>query len=149
MVALIVFILCGLLWRAGGEWKGWMRDTLVPISIGLYFLQYHWWLFPMLAGTYQIIRLGYGVNSPLKKVFKYEPLVRGVYGLICGAVGALPIAFFNLFYYILYCIVVSFTMFVLVYMDDKSDKINVWYVEIISGLSVGSIVFIGLFCKRL
>ena len=146
MVNIIAVLLCSMLWRAGGEWKGWLRDTLVPIIIALCFAwnTKTWWLFPIIAGTYQIIRLGYGINSPLKKLFKWEPLVRGAYGAICATLGALPIALFthawlSYFYYILLC---ALAQGLLVWLDDKFEWINVWSVEIGSGAAIASVLLI-------
>ena len=64
----IIFIAIIVLWYLGGQAKGWIRDVLVPILIGLgvYFALKEYWLIMRIfygiitCGTFQIIRLGYG-----------------------------------------------------------------------------------------
>lgn len=97
--------LIAVLWRLGGwdrsKWSGY-RDVLVPVALGAYFAWNMgiWWLFPALAATYQIIRIGYGEPDPVGHPdpdpgstlgWAFKRWTRAVAGVLYAAVGAAPL----------------------------------------------------------
>lgn len=99
ILKLLFVLLIATLWRLGGwnkaKWSGY-RDVLIPIFIGLFFAFYYktWWLFPAMAASYNIIRIGYGIPDPtdegswLGRTFKHPWLVRGIAGILYAALGS-------------------------------------------------------------
>ncbi|MCA9409490.1 MAG: hypothetical protein KC733_12425, partial [Candidatus Omnitrophica bacterium] len=100
----LILIACTQFWRMGGTKLGsWWRDVLIPIIIGAYIgFETTWWIGLISVGTFNIIRLGYGIPShddegSLIGRFFYNKLrldipwlVRGVVGAIYGLWGLLP-----------------------------------------------------------
>jgi len=110
---IIIDALCGILFKIGGtakenypmagvEKKG-ARVVGIPVILGISLCFYLKSFIPLLCiGTYQILRLGYGIpgendkGSFLGRIFKLGWLTRAAYGKICAAVGALPLFWLGL-----------------------------------------------------
>lgn len=147
---LLILVTIAALWRLGGKYRGRIRDIPIPLIIALYgAIVYAWWLFPMLWATYQIIRLGYGNYDP---EYDSEPSLlarithdrdgwwlRGIYGLLVGAVGALPLMIYTkqIHSYGAYILINSFVNFFVSRLGLKDLP-----AELLVGTGVGSIVFL-------
>ena len=105
MLAWVLLLACGPLWRLGGwgkedgnpvPWTGW-RDTLIPLIFGIYFgYVTFWWLGAITAGTMLIIRMGYGENSNLQKHLHLSNFqARLVCGPLYVLIGSLPLAIYT------------------------------------------------------
>lgn len=114
MILKLLFVaVIGVLWRLGGwdktKWSGF-RDVLVPIALGVYIGVYHWniLLAILTAGSYNIIRLGYGAYDPehddkpsfLAKITKDRSGVaeRAIAGALYGLVGTIPLQVYLAFF---------------------------------------------------
>ena len=68
MVRIFLIAGCAFLWRLGGwdkaKWSGY-RDILIPVALGLWYaITLRWWMFFVVGGLSNIIRLGYGNYDP-------------------------------------------------------------------------------------
>jgi len=88
-----VSLVCAILWRMSGSDKfdgHWHRNFAIPLILSWYLLLWHnIWMFIVLMGTWQILRIGYGVpdewgekGSHLGRIFRTEPLTRAVAGVL-------------------------------------------------------------------
>lgn len=157
MINIFFVLIIAAFWRLGGtNKKGWMRDILVPIILGLWagLETYNLVIAISTIGTYQIIRIGYGSYDPInddKPSFLGCILhdtegwkARGVAGLLYGLVGAFPLAFNK-------CLVVGFSGLLGYFTYAFSicvisgilsyNKAKDWVIEPVIGALVGSIVF--------
>lgn len=146
----LIFALCmGGLWRKGGDkWFGW-RDIFIPVAM----MAYWWldsgmfWIGVLTGGATNIIHMGYGDKSWLKKVLKDSWKVRGAYGFITSfCIGLFP-AIYNTFFLYNEFEPVEIWSFVGYVVFNTCLEIalnlleaNVWWTEIGNGFGRGSIV---------
>lgn len=101
----LLMLLVGLiawLWYEGGQKRTWARDVIVPIIVGVWFIfDLDWILGILVAGSCQIVRMGYGAYDPenddkpslLAKLTKDRNgwWIRAISGGIKGILAPLPI----------------------------------------------------------
>lgn len=153
---ILIDLICGALFKIGGtakenyplpgiDKKG-ARVVAIPVILGLSLSFYFKSFIPLLCiGSYQILRLGYGIPSAtdkgsfLGRMFKIGWLTRAAYGLITSLVGSYPLVFCGLGreVYIAYALVNAGIAGALVYL-----KAPAMIIEIAQGIGYGLILFI-------
>lgn len=153
MIQFLIVILCAALWRLGGwdkaRWSGY-RDVLIPVIIGVFYaMTMHWWLFLLVGGATNSIRMGYGAYDPehddkpswLGSVTKDREgtLIRVIYGCVTSfAIGLFPaIVTGNYSFFALYIFLNMMTEYIL----DKNNA-NVWITEPVIGAVKASVVWL-------
>ena len=146
---LVVVAIIALLWRLGGwnkaKWSGY-RDVLIPLILALWYaFALKWWLFFVVGGLSNIIRMGYGApdatdpGSWLGWIFKKDWLIRGMYGLNCAFVIALPLVIYTGKWLILPIYIgLNFAIGATLCRLKATD----WIIEPAVGAGIGSIIFL-------
>jgi hypothetical protein len=152
MIEAIFLCVIIALWMVGGQVKNRYRDVPVPLLLALYLaLKFHaWWLFIALSATYQVIRLGYGAYDPehdsnpstLAALTgdRQGWYIRALWGLIVGAVGALPLVlghFMGVCPYLAYILTNAVVNFLVCRL-----RLWVYFSDFFVALAVGSVIFI-------
>jgi hypothetical protein len=150
-MAIILTIVCAILWYFGGQEKSWARDVIIPIIIGLYYaITRHWLLGLLLFGASNIIRMGYGAYDPVnddkpsflatltkdRNGWWIRAIVGAMYGISTMSVMlTLSPAPYNIGKAVAYTAQNSLVSFMVCRF-----RLNVFWTDLIVGLSFGSIL---------
>jgi hypothetical protein len=148
LLKVMIFLITPILWKIGGTHKkAWVRDVLIPIIMGIYIglVTTTWWIGFLSIGSYQIIKIGYGIpdatdeGSFLGRTFRIPWLVRGVAGLLYALIGGINVFIFTKLFSIwaVYCGI----NFVLNALGEKM-KWKDYIVEPLAGVGVASLVWL-------
>ena len=144
ILKIAIILGCGQLWRMGGKGEKYARGFIVPFIIALYsaVALRHWWLFPLLFATYQIVHIGYGVpdntdkGSWLGRICKVGWIARGVAGGLYALVGALPVFLITRAFGLFFVYIISnFAIGAILDYCKVKDEV----IERVIGAGVGSI----------
>lgn len=151
----LVFLI-SFLWYEGGGKNSWARDLIIPIIVGFWFCFVENWIVGIcVAGSCQIIRLGYGAYDPehdpkpslLAKLTKDRDgwWIRAISGAIKGLVAPLPILAQGVFIHLDQSMIWKLPAFVV--LNAVSNflvcrlRLNRLATDLIVGATFGTILF--------